>query len=99
VLWTARPEHPAQLRAAGDADLRAVKLAAGRATDGPEPRLGEKPSCGFAFSPSLDRFGGHVSNGVVQEVGLANKLFSATRAAQKFLLASWGALPWGHEPP
>jgi hypothetical protein len=40
-----------------------------------------------------------VTAGVVQEVGLVSKLFSATHAAQKFLLASWGSLPWGHEPP
>jgi hypothetical protein len=40
-----------------------------------------------------------IENGVVQEVGLVNKLVSATHKALKFLLGSWGSLPWGHQPP
>lgn len=40
-----------------------------------------------------------VSDGLVQEVGLVNKQVSRNHRAQKFLLASWGSLPWGHEPP
>jgi len=40
-----------------------------------------------------------VSHGVVQEVGVIDRLVTRNRKAEAFLLGSWGRLPWGRQPP